>query len=286
MQNCVYLHALNHKDEILSVLNNPSFEKNVKKAKKCWTDYQPLSKECNIVGIDSSYNSIKYQGMQLWASTAHATNVSRSIALDQFKYGLDNSSYEVPAIASQLELDLCDKVLPDADMILMDGSIHSKILELGGSNGIFSSKNFNKSWDRIQFLRKAENAVYVSKTSYTNAEFDNTLGDIYYYGKVCNRAGFSRVYEDHRYGENAVICSSFVRLAECTPLLKIELFGAGHDECRIRDVMDHIMKNSVNGYPYSLRMAHDTCKVSGEDMRRFSHMYGLCNETGSRDVLR
>ena len=87
------------------------------------------------------------------------------------------------------------------------------------------------------------------------------------------------------YEENAVICSSFMRLAECTPLLKIELFGAGHDECRIKDVIDHIVKNNVYGYPYSLRMAHDTCKVSGEDMQRFSHMYGLCNETSSKDVL-
>ena len=104
---------------------------------------------------------------------------------------------------------------------------------------------------------------------------------------ICN--AFFQITLDSKtcmHGRNAVICSSFVRLAECTPLLKIELFGAGHDECRIRDVMDHIVKNSVNGYPYSLRMAHDTCKVSGEDMRRFSHMYGLCNETGSRDVLR
>jgi NurA-like 5'-3' nuclease len=46
-----------------------------------------------------------------------------------------------------------------------------------------------------------------------------------------------------------------------------------------------ITKNSVGGYPYSLKLAHENCKITNSDLARLVSLYGLGNEIGSREVL-
>ena len=53
----------------------------------------------------------------------------------------------------------------------------------------------------------------------------------------------------------------------------------------VKKLADHMYKNSIMGYPYSLRLAHENCKISTPDMQRFARLHGLGNEIGSREVL-
>ena len=283
----LFKHVIEHKDRLVSTLHDSSFEQIVDLARSRWTTYEPIKKNSEIVGIDSSYNSAKYQGLEFWVSTGSATNVSGNTSLDLFKYGLERSRERASHVASELELELCWDMAHKVDHVLMDGSLHSKILEHDATNGMFFNAKMDKTWQMFTKLKKFGNIIFISKTSYTKIEFgkSNPVGDIYYYGKVCNNAGFSKVFEDDRYGSNAIISTLYVRLADCCPLLKLELFGSGHTESEIKLLVNYIANNSVKGYPYSLKLAHDRCTITHQDMARLANICGFSTEIGSRQVL-
>jgi NurA-like 5'-3' nuclease len=49
--------------------------------------------------------------------------------------------------------------------------------------------------------------------------------------------------------------------------------------------MNKIYKNSVGGYPYALKLAHNNCKISDKELSKMVSLLGLSNEVGSREVL-
>ena len=207
--------------------------------------------------------------------------------MDLFKYGLERSRERAAHVASDLEMDLCWDVAPKVDHVLMDGSLHSKILQRDTANGMFFNAKMDKTWQMFTKLKKFGNIIFISKTSYTKVEFgrSNPVGDIYYYGKSCNNAGFSKVFEDDRYGSNAIISTLYVRLADCCPLLKLELFGNGYTESEIKSLANYLASNSLRGYPYSLKLAHDRCTITHQDMARLANICGFSTEIGARQVL-
>ena len=77
----------------------------------------------------------------------------------------------------------------------------------------------------------------------------------------------------------------YVRLADCCPLLKLELFDNGHTESEIKLLINSLANNSLKGYPYSLRLAHDRCTITHQDMNRLSNICGFSTEIGARQVL-
>ncbi|MCH8975549.1 MAG: DNA double-strand break repair nuclease NurA, partial [Thaumarchaeota archaeon] len=88
-----------------------------------------------------------------------------------------------------------------------------------------------------------------------------------------------------KYGSDRIIASIFARLSDSTPLIKLEFLGKDHSEDEIKSVLDKLHKNSVGGYPYVLKLAHNNCKISNSDLVKLVSLYGLKTEIGSREVL-
>ena len=82
-----------------------------------------------------------------------------------------------------------------------------------------------------------------------------------------------------------VISSVFARLAESLPLIKIELLGSGYTDNDFKFILNKILKNSIGGYPYALKLAHNNCTISGKDLAKLAGIHGLSNEIGSREIL-
>ena len=55
---------------MLSVLKGPKFEQILQKARENWIEFTPTKEEVTTAGIDSSFNNTKFQGIELWATTA------------------------------------------------------------------------------------------------------------------------------------------------------------------------------------------------------------------------
>jgi len=278
MLNTVYIDALKKREETLSILRGEKFEQIINEAKHNWIEYTPQKQDSEIAGIDSSYNSTKFQGLELWVVTAVSIRSDGKIVSEFHNHGLGTPSPELETQASKMEIDACTVSVDKADVVLLDGSLYSQFLT---RQSVLSSMI-------AAATKKRNNVVFISKTSSARKQFErlgSLAGDIFYYNHAIRKAGFSKIFVDKELGPGKVVSSTYVRLSDSTPLIKIELFGSEHDESEVKSLLDRLCKNSVSGYPYALKLAHNKCKVTHADLARLVSLYGLGNEVGSREVL-
>jgi len=277
MLNSVFKEAIQNREKTLSILKGPKYEKIIQKAKENWVEYKPQKEEIISAGIDSSFNSTKFQGAELWAVTAVSIKSNGEIIADLHDFGLDTNP-ELASMASKMEIEACNISIDKADLVLMDGSLYSQ----------FMTRQASLTQLMIESIKKRNNVVFISKTSNTRKQFEDLgaiAGDIFYYNHATSTPGFSKIFEDSKFGNDKIITSVFARLADSLPLIKVELFGAGHTDNDVIQVLNRIYKNSIGGYPYSLKLAHNNCKISGNDLVKLASIHGLSNEIGSREVL-
>ncbi len=278
MLKTVYLDALKKREKTLSILKGERFEQIIAEARRNWVEYLPKKESAVTAGIDSSYNSTRFQGLELWVVTAISIKSDGSIISELYNHGLGTPSPELETQASRMEIDACLASLDKADLVVLDGSLYSQFLTRQASLGEMI----------ISAIKKKQNVIFVSKTSTARKQFEKIgalAGDIFYYNHAIKKAGFSKIFADRELGPGKVISSVYARLRDSTPLIKIELLGSEHDESEIKSLLDRLSKNSVSGYPYSLKLAHNNCKVTNTDLARLVSLYGLGNEVGSREVL-
>jgi len=271
------MDAIEKRDQTLSILKGPEFERIIKQAKSNWVEFSPTKQDVAAAGIDSSFNSTKFQGAELWAVTAVSVKSDGEILVDLHEHGLD-SNPELASLASKMEIDACQQSVDNADLVLMDGSLYSQFL----------TRQKSLSDSLVNTITKKNNVVFNSKTSNTKKQFENLgaiAGDIFYYNHATISPGFSKIHEDPKFGNDMIISSVFARLAESLPLIKIELLGSGYDNDDFKLILNKILKNSIGGYPYALKLAHNNCKISGKDLTKLASIHGLSNEIGSREIL-
>jgi len=277
MLNSVLKDAIKKRDEVLSILKGPKFEQIVKQAKANWIDFSPTKQDVVAAGIDSSFNSTKFQGAELWAVTAVSVKSDGEILVDLHEHGL-NSNPELASLASKMEIHACEESVDEADLVLMDGSLYSQFL----------TRQKSLANSLVNIITKNNNVVFISKTSNTKKQFEDLepiAGDIFYYNHATISPGFSKIHEDSKFGNGMIISSVFARLAESLPLIKIELLGSGYTNDDFKLILNKILKNSIGGYPYALKLAHNNCKISGKDLTKLASIHGLSNEIGSRAIL-
>ena len=278
MLNTVYLDALKKREETLSVLKGQRFEQILEEARRNWVEYTPQKQDAIIAGIDSSYNSTKFQGLELWVVTVVSIKSDGTIISEKHRQGLGAPNPELSTQASQMEIDACSASVDEADLVAIDGSLYSQ----------FMTRQASLATTLTSTIKKKYNVVFVSKTSVTRNQFSklgSLAGDIFYYNHAIKKSGFSKIFVDKELGPGKIISSVYARLRDSTPLIKIELFGSEHDESEIKSLLDKLCKNSVSGYPYTLKLAHNNCKITHTDLARLVSLYGLGNEVGSREVL-
>jgi hypothetical protein len=275
--NTVYKDAIKNREQMLSVLKGPKFEQILHQAKENWIDYSPTKEQVVTAGIDSSFNNTKFQGIELWAVTAVSIKSDGEVLVDLHDSGL-GSDVELSRIASKMEIEACEQSIDSAELVLMDGSLHSQ----------FMTRQSSLDSAIIKAMKKNENVIFISKTSNTKKQFEklgSLAGDIFYYNHLTKNPGFSKIFVEKKYGVDKVISSTFVRLSDSTPIIKLEFLGENHDQQNIKSVLNKIYKNSVGGYPYALKLAHNNCKISDKELSKMVSLLGLSNEVGSREVL-
>ena len=166
MLNTVFKDAIINREKTLSILKGPEYEKIIQKAKENWIDYTPEKQEVVSAGIDSSFNSTKFQGAELWAVTAVSIKSDGEIIADLHDFGLDTNPV-LASLASKMEIDACNMSIDNADLVLMDGSLYSQ----------FMTRQASLTESMVNAMKKRNNVVFVSKTSNTRKQFED-LGAI------------------------------------------------------------------------------------------------------------
>ena len=147
---------------MLSVLKGPKFEQILQKAKGNWIEFTPKKEEVVTAGIDSSFNNTRYQGIELWATTAVSIKSDGEILVDLHNSGL-GSNTELAKIASIMEIKACEKTVDFVDLVLMDGSLHSQ----------FMTRQSSLDSLIVKTMKKKNNVIFIAKTSNTRKQFEN-----------------------------------------------------------------------------------------------------------------
>ncbi len=279
-------YAVDNRELILSAIKPEEHESIIKRAKDTWVEFEPeASEERRLVGIDSSWNSIPYQGFYIYAVDAVAVlGNGKYLVKPSFEVGLGTLAvrsgedyFSSPELAleskgMEYEFEQAKSCLGSADCVLVDGSILARYYDR-------KQHKEGSFYDRAKELMAQEGLLYVSKKSYSNAALHGTLGDMFYYNRMSFDPGFSSPHID-RTG----VSVSYVRLARDSPCIRIEVPGrVGSSD--IQRIMSLLKGSSVDGYPYVLRLAHESGKISHDEMLSLANLLGLEAELGGRQVL-
>lgn len=278
MLNSVFKEAIKRREKTLDILRGPKFNQIKSEARQNWVEYRPQKENAITAGIDSSFNSTKFQGAEMWAVTAVSVKSNGEVISDIHDFGLGYPKSDLSSIASQMEIKACEETIDKVDLVLMDGSLYSQ----------FMTRQVQLGKRIVKLMQKNNNVVFVSKTSNTRVQFEkfnSIAGDIFYFNHATRTPGFSKPFKDSKYGKDKIILSTYARLDDSLPLIKLELLGENHSEDEIKYLLNELYKNSVAGYPYSLKLAHNNCKISGQDLAKLVSLHGLSSEIGSREVL-
>lgn len=275
----VYLYAIRNKDKELSSIseNNSKNRSILLTAKGMWIDYQPVSKSCVIAGVDSSYNMQHFQGFHLYVIDAACVTKEGNILAKEFihKIGvLDRNQLEAKSL--EIETNIAYKANNNVNLILVDGSLISRFVSVYPS--VVKSV--------MDLIKEYRNIVFISKTSDSREIFkhmNSKVGDIYFFNHISSKAGYSKPHIITRYKESITVV--YARLSDFTPLIKLE-FPREITQQKVKGILDQLAYDSVSGYPYVLKLAHNTVVVSDNDIERLAGIYGLKNEFGAREVLR
>ena len=281
MFNEIVLDALHSRDAKLAKLKDGNYEKIVAEAISRWVVFDPKGQECRSAGVDSSWNKRALQGLDLYVIAAVAVTSSNEILAKEWDNDVSGSARgdQLEGKAMEMEMSVAQKARNSSktDIVCVDGSIISRLLR-------------STPAEVSKAVEQYGNSIFISKTSESRAQFGflgSRAGDVYYYRHACGgKAGYSTPIETP-FRDLAVI-EIYARLREGMPLLRIELLKSIWEtpsEHEIKKVLSLLRYHSVAGYPYCLKLAHKTCKISNDDIDRLASIYSLQNEQGSRDAL-
>jgi len=283
--HAIYLDAIDRAERNVSIIRDSNYQYIIDAAVSCWNDYEPTAKDCESVGVDSSWNKRSFQGLDLYAVDALSVNSENEILAVEWDTGLKiirNEMLESKALFMESRVTENATKKRDIDIISIDGSLASR----------FSQNNEADIMLITDIIKKNNNVIFVSKNSDTKTQFASLgakAADIYYFNHIGNSAGFSTPFQsiqtNTRHGN---IMEIYARLKECTPIIKIEIsdMTIGQiNNAEVKKLLDMLSFNTVAGYPYCLKLAHQNCKISKRDIDRIVGFYGLENEAKSRDPL-
>ena len=280
----LYLDAINNKEKKLSYIHGDEFNDLLKIASAKWVEYEPIKQSVYSVGVDSSWNKKSFQGIDLFVIDSVAVSSHNDMLGSKWDYGISNITGDsLSAIAMKMEIDLVKSVLDQKpDYVCVDGSIISNLVH-----------NKNVSYrEKVQSLFDSYQesiVLFISKNSTSKNQFNeygSRAADIYYYNKLSHNTGFSLANKNNFISDTLDVMEIYARLTAYVPLIKIEIINRSDiTQTEIQNLVDGLCYHSIKGYPYCLKLAHQSCKITNNDIKRLASLYGFKNEFGSRDSL-
>jgi hypothetical protein len=273
----VYLDALRNKESKISKIKDSSYPDIVAEAKSRWISYSPSPVSCESAGVDSSWNKRAFQGLNLYVVDAVAVTSKNKILATAFAVDVAESARQetLESMAMSMEAKVAQEAAEkkEADIVCIDGSIIPRL-------------NKRKSEIAQEMVKQFGESIFVAKSSESRAQFismGSKAGDIYYYNHATGSStGFSMPAPAP--SEYVRMHEIYARLREHTPIIRIEIAG-NSSEIEIKAMLDKLAYHSVGGYPYCLKLAHNNCKISNDDIERIASILSLQHEHGARDAL-
>jgi hypothetical protein len=282
----LFLDAIRNKETKISSLHGDGFKDLLDIASNKWTDFRPIGKTAFTIGVDSSWNKKAFQGIDFFVIDCIAIDSRNDVSRSKSKwdYGIGNIAGDsLGSRAMLMEINVTKLVLDQKpDVICVDGSIVSNLVHNTNSTYLHNVRSLFEDVGETRI-------VFISKNSTSTNQFKkfgSKAADIYYYNKLGLEPGFSQASINTHISKTLEVTEIYARLSSYVPLIKIEIInGAKVSESEIQSLLNKLYFHSIKGYPYCLKLAHQTCKITNNDVNRLANLYGFKNEFGSRDSL-
>ena len=240
-----------------------------------WIAYEPQKIESEVVAVGSNIRFFQYGQLDLWVGTAASANASCNIREGHSECGMMNiPSHNALMWAMNTESQLC-RNSSAADLLIIDGSIRSRMAKIQDA---FSKPKYCLEF--LKILYRGENTVFVSVMAPLGILSDEYGINRIRQCAIANRqSGFGHVCKDDLYGPDLVISTVYARLEDWTMMLKIEMFGSGHDDMKIKSILDHLHTGDLTGNPTPIRNVQNMCMI---DDSSISHITRLCQKSLSK----
>lgn len=168
--------------------------------------------------------------------------------------------------------------------------------EIDENSLILFLENIEKLIALSYLLKNKKKIIAISKTSLSNELLHTNIPDMAILDKFSKKQGFSKPYYknmstemkrdfpvENEFFRNLVFTVFFARLEDNKNIIKIELpYKADEDE--IRKILSDLKKDSVEGYPYLLKKAHNEVVIKNKDIEELSKIIGFYEKSG-REML-
>ena len=299
----------------------------LKKLKSHWVGYRgernPYTKRAGLAGIDSGYNYVEYRGYAIYVLNSVAVLLSEEGediidgVIDIDIAATSNIDYELSLLSLCAEVQLMEKAMRRADVVLVDGSlvaVYSKLYRASMDNGleILDSKGVNVSEALKKLIYMVtlnpRKFVFISKNSSAKDLLGFVKGDVYYLERYTDFAsGYTKPidlqYSKHlgvatvarsfkRYARNltgldTTIYLTYARFSDFARVYRVEFVSeSGEDsEDRIRFLFKTLSDVLISGYPYPLARAHSLARVGDRDIERIAVLLGVSKDPRGREEL-
>ena len=240
-----------------------------------WREMTPVGEAHRVVAVDGGMFLKESRAGVIYAIDAESLlyESSPTILLEEADVGVlrpgINGKDVVGGLMSLMELRLANLSLPQADVILMDGSLKAK-LRLVKMEALKDMRD--PLLRSIESLLKEGKVLWVSKRSrsaYLGASYpDHYIFECLAPGRGASVPMRSRVKSPMQLG----LMESFMRLEIGGPMLKVEWSGNFTEEDVFRMLSSVPL---INGYPYPLLKVHFDVRFGAEDRETIISTLGL-----------
>jgi NurA domain. len=269
-------------------LATTSIRECVDKAAELWINYRPKPVDRKILAIDSGWNYRLYTGFYVYALKAAAVDRSMNIYHPNAEVGiLANDPYGeglIPDLvlkytAEGYEHDIASRAADSCDLVLVDGSLIARLEDVTRRD---SPRLKREYFANTNPLRNAKNIAFVSKYSHDKSLLGGVLGDIFYINMASSEVGYTQPFTVSRSGW--VFSVFYAKLSNHANAIHVEV-PAVVDEGFVHLFMDMLCGTAVQGYPYTLMVAHKVASLPNTLMEMLCKAVGLTGFQTAREVL-
>ena len=265
-----------------------AFREILERAREVWRAYDPEPERAEVLGIDSGWNYRLYSGFYVYAIKAAAVDESMNLhhpvvemdmlSGDPYQAGLTPDNF-LKYQAEIYEHDIAYEVLDEADLILVDGSLIARLMDVGKR----SSPSLKTEYMAyVRPLKRRDRLAFISKYSHDKSLLCGVLGDVYYINHATASIGYTPPHVVER--DDVEFSVFYARLSEHSNALHVEI-PAIVDEDYVKWFIDVLHETSIKGYPYALRVAHNVASLPDGLMDSLCKAAGLTGWIGAREVL-
>ncbi|WP_288193783.1 DNA double-strand break repair nuclease NurA [uncultured Methanobrevibacter sp.] len=305
MLESLYLEAIKKKDSIQKEIED--FEQSDFDIDKFWnfTDIQESNDNFKIAAGDGSYSSRKFLAFNLYAVGAVSYIYNRNNGLDSIEKVDFNIAEHQKNFTDKLrnkmnlfEIDNAVKCFNDYDIdyYMIDGSVYGDLFRIFPYEEKLKDIYTSKLECMYNLLKFDKGLMAISKTSTTNEYFHSNIPDMSIFQRFNKLKGYSNpIYKKVKdeftydfpimdnYFKSLEFTVFYLRLEDYKNVLKVELpYRANKKE--IEKVVSIIKRESIEGYPYLLKKAHNEVVIHNKNVLELAEIVGLYEKSG-REML-